>query len=201
MTKVFLIHTTRQNSNNHKKEGVPHLYKIGWSIIFIFFFHISISFPGEVYRWRDEKGTIHFTDDPSKIPQSYRDRVEQKKTAEEPLKIEQRTVKPEQEESPHRVKKYLDNIEEKIEQKKKLEKRIAELEEELHFCENRIKKIEESEKERPQSFYTYYDKRTKKWIVTSSYYEEKISLQERMKLIQEELISLKQKLSEITQGL
>jgi hypothetical protein len=180
---------------------MPHLYKIGWSIIFIFFFHISFSFGGEVYRWRDEKGTIHFTDDPSKIPQSDRDQVEKKKNVEEPLKTETGTVKPEQEESAHRVKKYLDIIEEKIEQKKKLEKRIAELEEELSFCEGRLKKIEESEKERPQPFYTYYDKRTKKWIVTSSYYEEKISLQERMKFLQEELIPLKKKLSETTQGL
>ena len=187
--------------DNHNKEIMPRLYKIGWNVIFIFFLHISFSFAGEVYRWRDEKGTIHFTDDPSKIPQSYIDQVEKKKIVEESLKIERGIAKPEPEESPSRVKKYLDNIEEKIGKKKKFEKRIAELEEELRFSENRLKKIEENEKERPQPFYSYYDQRTKKWIVTSSYYEEKISLQERMKLLQEELISLKEKLSEITQGL
>jgi hypothetical protein len=187
--------------DNHNKEIMPRLYKIVWGFIFICFLHISFLFAGEVYHWMDEKGTIHFTDDPSKIPQSYIDQVEKKKTVEESLKIEKRIAKPDQEESPNRVKKYLDNIEEKIGRKKNLEKRIDELEEELRLSEGRLKKIEENEKERPQPFYSYFDKRTKKWIVTSSYYEEKISLNERIKLLREELISVKEKLSQITQGL
>jgi hypothetical protein len=29
----------------------------------------------EVYKWIDDKGTIHFTDDESNIPSSYRDRL------------------------------------------------------------------------------------------------------------------------------
>jgi hypothetical protein len=30
----------------------------------------------EFYKWVDDKGTVHFTDDYSKVPTSYRDRVE-----------------------------------------------------------------------------------------------------------------------------
>jgi len=30
----------------------------------------------EVYRWTDEKGTIHFTDDVSKIPEKFRREAE-----------------------------------------------------------------------------------------------------------------------------
>ena len=31
---------------------------------------------GELYRWIDEKGTVHFTDDPSKIPEKFRSNAE-----------------------------------------------------------------------------------------------------------------------------
>jgi hypothetical protein len=29
----------------------------------------------EIYRWTDEKGVAHFTDDPSLIPEKYRDQT------------------------------------------------------------------------------------------------------------------------------
>jgi hypothetical protein len=37
---------------------------------------------GQVYKWVDDSGTIHFTDDPAKVPEHYWDRVEEKKTIE-----------------------------------------------------------------------------------------------------------------------
>jgi hypothetical protein len=33
----------------------------------------------EIYRWVDEKGSIHFTDDPSLIPEKYRDQTKTEK--------------------------------------------------------------------------------------------------------------------------
>jgi len=37
----------------------------------------------EMYKWVDEKGTVHFTDDPSKVPEKYRSDVESRKTPKE----------------------------------------------------------------------------------------------------------------------
>ena len=38
----------------------------------------------EIYQWVDEKGTVHFTDDISQVPERYQDQVEKKKTPDEP---------------------------------------------------------------------------------------------------------------------
>jgi len=38
----------------------------------------------EIYQWVDDKGTVHFTDDVSQIPEKYQDQVKKKKTPEEP---------------------------------------------------------------------------------------------------------------------
>jgi hypothetical protein len=37
----------------------------------------------EIYKWVDEKGTIHFTEDPSTIPEKYRDKVKSRVVEEE----------------------------------------------------------------------------------------------------------------------
>jgi clan AA aspartic protease (TIGR02281 family) len=42
----------------------------------------SVAF-GQMYKWVDEKGTVHFTDDLSKIPEKYRTGVESRKTPKE----------------------------------------------------------------------------------------------------------------------
>ena len=38
----------------------------------------------EVYRWTDEKGIVHFTDDPTLVPEKYRGQVQQKTPSKEP---------------------------------------------------------------------------------------------------------------------
>jgi hypothetical protein len=35
----------------------------------------SLSSGGEVYKWVDEKGTVHLTDDPTNIPENYEDQI------------------------------------------------------------------------------------------------------------------------------
>ena len=43
-----------------------------------------MSFAQEFYRWVDEKGTIHFTDDPTLIPERYRSQAQPKNPPKEP---------------------------------------------------------------------------------------------------------------------
>ena len=55
--------------------------------LIIFFVILSVFFVpasyGEMYKWVDEKGTVHFTDDPSSIPEKYREGVETRKPSKE----------------------------------------------------------------------------------------------------------------------
>ena len=37
----------------------------------------------QVYKWVDDSGTVHFTDDPAIVPEKYWDRVEEKETIKE----------------------------------------------------------------------------------------------------------------------
>jgi len=183
---------------------------IGWSFIIVLFWQPAFALAGEIYRWTDEKGTTHFTDDLSKVPKPYLDQVEkkgapeessEKKVPEDASKREELPPPSEEKEKPDQVKEYLKDIENKIAEKKKLEKRIAQLEDELKQCEDRLKKIEERAKEYPESFYATYDPTRKKWVTTSPEYEEKVGLTNRIKDIKEELTSLQEKLSMINRGL
>ena len=45
---------------------------------------LAVSFPhAQVYKWVDDSGTVHFTDDPAKVPEEDWDRVEEKKAIKE----------------------------------------------------------------------------------------------------------------------
>ncbi|MGZ3493299.1 MAG: DUF4124 domain-containing protein [Thermodesulfobacteriota bacterium] len=58
--------------------------------IALFIFAVSVwsslmlAFGQEVYRWVDEKGIVHFTDDPTLVPEKYRGQVQQKMPSKEP---------------------------------------------------------------------------------------------------------------------
>jgi len=178
--------------------------------LFVFFGDPAFSSAGEIYRWSDEKGTVHFTDDLSKVPKPYLDQVEKKGVPDETSekrkvpkasKEEEPVAQSGGEERPDRVKEYLEDIENKIAAKKKLENEIAQLEEELRQCEERLKKIEERAREYPESFYSTYDPTRKKWVITSPEREEKARLTERIKEIKEELASLQEKVSMINRSL
>jgi len=47
-------------------------------------FSSFLAFGQEVYRWVDEQGTVHFTDDLGQVPEKYRDQVQRKKPPKEP---------------------------------------------------------------------------------------------------------------------
>jgi hypothetical protein len=44
----------------------------------------TLAFGQEVYRWVDEKGTVHFTDDLGQIPEKYRGQFQKERPPEEP---------------------------------------------------------------------------------------------------------------------
>ena len=171
-----------------------------WIILFTLFFHIPYSFSGEVYRWTDEKGTIHFTDDESKIPKPYSDQAEKIEIQEETLKEVGKIGKPE--EMPDQIKDYLEDIEKKIEKKKSMEKKISELEQELKSSEERLKRIEEYEKEDYYYYRPFRDRRTGKWVpVASPYYSEKVKLKNRIEAIQIEIKGIQEKISQLMRSL
>jgi hypothetical protein len=59
--------------------------KIIFSFISIALLILSFSaFGQEIYRWVDEKGTIHFTDDLTLVPEKFRDQVHRKRSPQEP---------------------------------------------------------------------------------------------------------------------
>jgi len=121
-----------------------------WIIFITFFLPAPFLFSGDIYRWTDESGTVHFTDDVSKIPEKFLKEAERREVSEEILKDVDRTEKPD--EKPDRVKEYLEDLEKRIEVKRSIEKRISELGEELRLSEERVKKIEEYEKENFQYY-------------------------------------------------
>ena len=171
-----------------------------WTILITIFLHIPHSFSGEVYRWTDEKGTIHFTDDVSKIPKPYSDQAERIEVQEETLKEVEKIGEPE--ERPDRVKDYLENIEKKIEMKKSMEKKISELEEELKLSEESLKRIEEYEREDYFYYQPFKDPRTGKWVpVASPYYEEKRRLKAKIDAIQAEIKRIQEKTSQLMRSL
>ena len=60
---------------------------------------ISLALPAgaEMYKWVDDKGTVHFTDDPSMIPEKYRPNTETRKgTTEPPPKPQEKPTPPPQ---------------------------------------------------------------------------------------------------------
>ena len=46
----------------------------------------------EIYKWVDEKGTIHFTEDPATIPEKYREKTQSRTTEEDLVPFEQRIM-------------------------------------------------------------------------------------------------------------
>jgi len=176
----------------------------GISILLMMFFTVSLAHAAEIYRWTDEKGTVHFTDDVSKIPEQYRDQTKKMEVpieaVKEPLKETKRIGV--SEESTDRVEKYLEDFDAKVETKRQLEKTVLELEEELKVSEDRGKEIEEYERENYIYFIPFRDHQTGKFVpVGSPYYDEKVKLEHRIQSIRSQLESLEEKLSLIQRGL
>jgi vacuolar-type H+-ATPase subunit I/STV1 len=162
----------------------------------VFLSSAPLPWANEMYRWTDEKGTVHFVDDLSKIPPEYLDRT-RRIDAPESIPVQKETPPP-AESKEDRVKKYLDEFDRKAEEKKKYERRVSELDEELELIEERLKEIEELEKVDYEYYIPFRDRRTGKFIaVATPYYDEKVRLTKRMEVITAEINSLEEKIAEI----
>jgi hypothetical protein len=165
-----------------------------WMILIAFFLPSPFLFSGEVYRWTDEKGTVHFTDDASKIPEEHSEKAERIEVHEETLKENERTGNSEGKSD--RVKDYLEDLDKRIELKRRMEKRISELEEELRVSQERLKRIEEYEKEDFQYYLPFVDRRTGKLVpMASPFYDEKRRLERKIESIKAELATFRERLS------
>ncbi len=58
--------------------------KIGFSILIGLTLSFSLIFGQETYKWVDEKGTVHFTDDLDLVPEKYRDQIQKDRPPKEP---------------------------------------------------------------------------------------------------------------------
>jgi len=58
--------------------------RTGLLILIGLIFYCAVSWGQEIYQWMDEKGTVHFTDDLSLVPERYRNQVQKKKPPKEP---------------------------------------------------------------------------------------------------------------------
>jgi len=81
----------------------------------------------EIYKWVDEKGTIHFTEDPATIPEKYREKTQSRTTEEDLVPFEQRRRLKEKEEA-------------ELRERLKREKNEAE----IRRLEEQLKKVSES---------------------------------------------------------
>ncbi len=129
------------------------MFRIGIGILIILlwvFFPTFFPFAKDVYRWTDEKGDVHLTDDFSKIPPQYKDQVEKTEVNEETPKPgekrSEKTSKPsvKSKAKSDRTKEDWEAYEKKIKQKKTIEGKIEKLEEELKSTETELEKVKDS---------------------------------------------------------
>ncbi len=57
--------------------------RTGLLILIGLIFYCTVSWGQEIYQWTDEKGTVHFTDDLSSVPERFRNQVQKKKSPQE----------------------------------------------------------------------------------------------------------------------
>jgi vacuolar-type H+-ATPase subunit I/STV1 len=167
---------------------------------FAVLFLATPSFSQQTYRWTDDMGTVHFTDDPSKVPDRYREQVISIESPQLPPPKTAPSVKPK--ESPDRVKQYLEDHDRKVEEIKKLENRATALEEELKNCEARLKEIAELERQDLTARTTYRPQPGSRFpAVVTPYSDEKVKLESRIQEIKPELEILQEKISSIRRSL
>ena len=98
-------------------------------VLSIVLFSVSLIFQtahAEIFKWVDEKGTVHFTEDPATIPEKYREKVKSRTTEEDLMSPEERA---------RAKKQYEEEVKEKLKKEgkeydaKELERKVKEMEE------------------------------------------------------------------------
>lgn len=174
-------------------------FVIQWTILFCLL--PSAFFGNEIYRWVDDQGTLYFTDNPSNIPKPYLDKITKFSTPNEAQ--ENRGIGKQKDESTERVKRLLDEVEKRLEKKRQLEKKLSNLEIEIKHQKERLKTIEELERETPVVYRRFIDPRTGKWKwgLTSPYIDEKRQITFRIETLNHEKQLLEERISDIQRGL
>lgn len=73
----------------------------------------------EIYKWTDDKGGVHFTEDPSAIPEKYRENTKTRSTADDALTPQEKVKKQREEQQKSRsVAPEPDNAEKNREQRR-----------------------------------------------------------------------------------
>lgn len=167
----------------------------------MFYLLPSTFFGGEIYQYVDDQGNIYFTDNPSNIPKPYLDKVTKFGTPQEAQ--EKHVIGKKKDESTERVKKLLDEIEKRIEEKRQLEEKLLNLEMELKHQQDRLKRIEALEKETPVVYRRFVNPRTGKWKwgLTSPYFDEKRQIKLRIESLIHEKQLLEERISDIQRGI
>ena len=183
-----------------------------WIIVFCLISPTAFSFSEEIYRWTDDEGSVHFTDDVSNIPAPYLNRVRKRVMIQgisnepqeqtdpgPPSAMPAAKTKPpvKQEGRPDQIMGYLNTRDKKLEEKRSIEKRISNLEEEIKATEDLIKKVEKEEQDNHPSF------RPKVGAVPvkTPHYREKAKMADDIKAMKEEIATLERRLLEINKGL
>jgi hypothetical protein len=122
-------------------------------LIILIIFASSVCF-GEIYKWVDEKGTVHFTEDPTMIPDKYRDKAKSRTTEEDSMSIEERArAKQEHEKTVmdlqnREQRTYEQSLEEEKQRKEEKAREHAEYGEQINTeKEERARKLRETQKE------------------------------------------------------
>jgi len=186
------------------------MFRLGIGILIILlwlFFPSFFSFAKEVYRWTDEKGDVHFTDDSSKIPAQYQKQFEKREVNEEVSGADKKpggqaskpSVKPKA--KPDRAKEDLKAYEKKIEAKKAIERKISKLEEELRAAEKQVKKIKEIKESKTSGPAVKHHSDGAKHVPVGGAPTKEDKLLLRIRDIKKEIAALEKQLSKIKKGL
>ncbi len=95
----------------------------------------------EIYKWVDEKGTIHFTEDPSTIPEIYREKTQTKTTEEDSISFEEQIRFKKKEEAELRERLKREKNEAEI---RRLEEQLKNI---LEVVERKNKEVERKKEE------------------------------------------------------
>ncbi len=196
--------------------GKKIIFQLGistWAMMFFFCFSTPFSLSEEIYRWTDEKGVVHFTDDISNVPHPYQKRVDkidvtgelskgtEKQTDLAPVpRTAPKKTRPPVKEKPDRVSEHLMDIDKKIEEKRKIQREISKLEEEMRQAEERIRFLEKDEEENYPLIQPFHSGRRFN-PVEPHHHQEKVRLSNRIKFIKDEIATLEKRLSEIQRSL
>jgi flagellar biosynthesis GTPase FlhF len=124
-----------------------------FTILFSLLLIVTFTY-AEIFKWVDEKGTVHFTEDPSTIPEKYRDSIKSRTTEEDLMSPEERIElkKKAEEEVRKRQEKrdteYKKSIREEEKRKKAKEEEYATEERRIRVeKEEEARKAEQSKRE------------------------------------------------------